>query len=62
MTSPDAAPQATEILRPLDQVEATPDKGAVQDAIEANMLDDVSNPQIQSTTSAVVSALTNGKS
>jgi hypothetical protein len=51
----DKAMQIADLAREFDRI---PDRGAVQDAIEASLVDtDASEPRIQMTASAVVSAV-----
>ena len=57
-TSPDCAEKAMQIVYCVRDLRAEPDRAAVSDAIELSMLSaDVSESQLQTTTSAVVGAL-----
>lgn len=56
--SPDCADKAMRILDLVRSIPTLPDRNVVQDAIESNLVDsELSESQVQSTTSAVVGAL-----
>ena len=56
--SPESAEEAMMICRLVQSVDLTPDRGAVQDAIESTLVDgEMSEAQLQTATSAVVGAI-----
>lgn len=58
--APECAEMAMQIVFLVQDVELQPDRSLVQDAIESKLVDsELSESQIQSTTSAVVSAVRN---
>lgn len=58
--SPDCADKALRIMDLAGDLNGRPDRDLIQDAIEAKLVDsEMSDSQIQSTTSAVVGALRN---
>jgi hypothetical protein len=57
-TAPDWAEKAMQIVRLVRELNIEPDWLRVQDAIESKLLDsEMSEPQLQATTSAVISAV-----
>jgi hypothetical protein len=58
--APDCAEKAMQIVRLVRDLNIEPDRLSIQDAIESKLLDsEMSEPQLQATTSAVISAVRN---
>ena len=58
-SSPECAEKAMQIADLAREFDRLPDRSAVQDALETNLVDtDLSDPRIQTTTSAVMDAVT----
>jgi hypothetical protein len=56
--SPDCADKAMQIADLARELDRVPDRAAIQDAIEMNLVDtNLSDPKIQTTTSAVIDAM-----
>lgn len=56
--SPDCAEKATKIVELLQDLKFEPDRGTVQDVIDAHLVDTTaSDARVQATTDAVISAL-----
>lgn len=59
--SPDCADKAMRIVDLVRSGDLRPDRDSVQNAIESNLVaGDLSEPQVQTTTSAVISAIRTG--
>ncbi len=58
-SSPECAEKAMQIADLAREFDRLPDRSAVQDALETNLVDtELSDPRIQTTTSAVMDAVT----